>query len=1195
MSGTDEVDAVINYGTNVTINVGAGDDTILNAGANVIINGEAGADSISNFATNVLINGGAGVDTIYNFGDIATLNGGNGDDVILNGGASVRINGGSGADYIYSAADDVTVNGGTGKKQIDVGGNNLYVDAGNDSDKIEVDTLASNATVIGGTGEDSIYDFGTNVYIDAGSDDDVIAIRSSAVNATINGGSGDDFITNYGENISINGGNDHDFIVNYASSVTAEGGAGDDLITSDNASLVAINGGNGDDYISVGGALSTQVTIGGGAGSDSIFNEASAISINGGSDDDSIENNGDYVTIAGGEGNDIIRLSGKRAVIQYDYIDGSDTVYGYDSTTTLSLSELTFYTTQVSGTDVIVSVGNDSITLVDAADKKLNIDGGVSDIWNYTPNITLRGTSNADTLQNNADGVTIQGLGGNDLIVNVADSNSVRNTIDGGAGNDTLESSDFGETFICDAGDGNDVILGFDSLDVLYIANGTVEAAAKSGKDYVVTVSGYDTLGTVTLKNVTASKMRRKGNYFVLDGGANRIFNAADSVKVVGSTFNDSIMSSGRNVTINGGLGNDTVIGSSNAELIQFAADGGYDCVANFGAGDSLAVVNGSIQNTSRSDNDIIVDVKSALYAGAITLGGAANYVLNQSDNYITVEDRRYVVNRDDNTVVSGSSKADYISNSGENVTIRSGKGKDTIEGSNFGEVFAFAYTYGNNVITNFGVNDTLRSTSGSLSTSIKGDDVVVSIAKNATVSTVTLKGAAAYNFNLSGNALTVDNVNPIDNADSGIKITGTGGADYIVNTGENVTIASGKGKDTITGSDLYAELFQFAATSDKNVITNFGAGDSLQMTQGTSMTYKKSGKNIVVTLAGAKTAKVTLQGAAGLDLSANGSIAGSVLTAVKTATIDNHYDYLKVSGTAGNDYIINSGEHVSIQPGKGNDTIEGSIFSEMFMFGYAAGNNVITNFGVNDTIHALNGSISSAVVGDDLVVSINKGSKTAKITLQGAGNFDAAINGNDLFVDGINYIENEDDNAAIGGTSGNDLIVNYGNNVTIVGSKGKDTMIGNDQCIEIYTFAYTHGNNVIKNFGTGDRISMTSGSSIATQKSGADYIVSITRGSTTAHITLEGAAEVGTLQKSTNGKAYILRSNSTIVLTQAPTSAEDYWFMSDDATNDELGELLDDATLDNAIGMLESDSAISLGSARIDQITALAKHQSKK
>ena len=70
-------------------------------------------------------------------------------------------------------------------------------------------------------------------------------------------------------------------------------------------------------------------------------------------------------TITGGAGDDLISLSGNAALITYTEGDGNDTIYGFDSTATLSPDGT--YKTQVSGNDLIVTIGESKITLIDAA------------------------------------------------------------------------------------------------------------------------------------------------------------------------------------------------------------------------------------------------------------------------------------------------------------------------------------------------------------------------------------------------------------------------------------------------------------------------------------------------------------------------------------------------------------------------------------------------------------------------------------------------------------------------------------------------------------------------------------------------------------------------------------------------------------------------------------------------------------
>ena len=89
-------------------------------------------------------------------------------------------------------------------------------------------------------------------------------------------------------------------------------------------------------------------------------------------------------------------------------------------------------------------------------------------------------------------------------------------------------------------------------------------------------------------------------------------------------------------------------------------------------------------------------------------------------------------------------------------MTIQSGAGNDTIEGSElYGEHFLFSHIEGDNVIVNFGENDTLMMSAGdSMSGSKVGDDYVVTIKGKSGTGTVTLKDVGSNNFAIKGNIL---------------------------------------------------------------------------------------------------------------------------------------------------------------------------------------------------------------------------------------------------------------------------------------------------------------------------------------------------------------------------------------------------------------------------------------------------------
>ena len=131
--------------------------------------------------------------------------------------------------------------------------------------------------------------------------------------------------------MTIDSGAGDDTILNYRSSVTIDGGDGNDSIRNDWGDSVMIDGGAGADLISLySSAYRGNNTISGGTGDDTVYMNSS--------------------TTVGN-------------TFQYASGDGNDVVYNLTSYDTIQISGS--YTTQTSGSDVIVSVGSGSITIKD--------------------------------------------------------------------------------------------------------------------------------------------------------------------------------------------------------------------------------------------------------------------------------------------------------------------------------------------------------------------------------------------------------------------------------------------------------------------------------------------------------------------------------------------------------------------------------------------------------------------------------------------------------------------------------------------------------------------------------------------------------------------------------------------------------------------------------------------------------------
>ena len=174
-------------------------------------------------------------------------------------------------------------------------------------------------------------------------------------------------ITNTTHETLITGTSAADYVYNEeGNSVTINTGAGNDYVDNDLYNDYAkINTGAGND--SVFNFCSDDCTINTGEGDDSVYNdEGDYCTINTSAGNDSVFNYYSwYCTINTGAGNDLISLdsSSIKNVIKYSSGDGNDKIYGFNETSTLSISGGS-YSSQKSGDNIIVTVGDGKISLM---------------------------------------------------------------------------------------------------------------------------------------------------------------------------------------------------------------------------------------------------------------------------------------------------------------------------------------------------------------------------------------------------------------------------------------------------------------------------------------------------------------------------------------------------------------------------------------------------------------------------------------------------------------------------------------------------------------------------------------------------------------------------------------------------------------------------------------------------------------
>ncbi|MBE8951012.1 MAG: calcium-binding protein, partial [Quinella sp. 3Q1] len=175
----------------------------------------------------------------------------------------------------------------------------------------------------------------------------------------------------------------------------------------------------------------------------------------------------------------------------------------------------------------------------------------------------------------------------------------------------------------------------------------------------------------------------------------------------------------------------------------------------------------------------------------------------------------------------------------------------------------------------------------------------------------------------------------------------------------------------------------------------------------GTTATYKSSYKTAGYTLASNKksiayskatTAKnlATVKGAKSKSIPVSGkriTLKNSLLT--KKVTVSGGYEYdfaadyknATITGSSSADTIIACGSKVSVNGGKGDDTIKilgagtvkGGAGADIFYY-KSSGKNVISDYAAEDKISIASGKAATSTSGDDLVLTVGKG----KITVVG-------------------------------------------------------------------------------------------------------------------------------------------------------------------------------------------------------------------
>ena len=344
-----------------------------------------------------------------------TVTGSSAANTITTGSGNDIIDGGGGADVIAAGDgnDTVTYRGGGGSIDGGIGSNTLVMAAAAIVNLGNADQTTGNST--------NVANFQN---VDASALSSALSITGSSSANTITGGSGIDIIDGAGGTDLIAAGGGNDTVFYYGTETSIDGDAGSNTLLLRNA--VTVNLGSAD--VTTGNSITVanfqNANASALSAAVSITGSSSVNTITGGSGSDSIDGAGGADVIAAGAGNDTVTYRGSESSI-----DG-----GADIDTLILAAS--------GGTTAVnfsVAAGSDQTAGDTVGTTNFeNVDASV-----LSSNLTVTGSSSANTVTSGSGNDIIDGGGGADVITAGAGNDSVsyhgsETSIDGGSGSNTL-------------------------------------------------------------------------------------------------------------------------------------------------------------------------------------------------------------------------------------------------------------------------------------------------------------------------------------------------------------------------------------------------------------------------------------------------------------------------------------------------------------------------------------------------------------------------------------------------------------------------------------------------------------------------------------------------------------------------------------------------------------------------------------
>ena len=704
---------------------------------------------------------------------------------------------------------------------------------------------------------------------------------------------------------------------------------------------------------------------------------------------------------------------------QYNSGDGNDSIVGFNSASTLSISGGE-YSSLTSLSDIIIRVDDGSIVLSGAA----NLDS-VNVIFNPLPVWKLNGTTAAYGTADNIL-VTVKGVSSTDGLFIDTKNNIV-----------TVSSSALNQSDVT-ISDGYNLVLSSDveapifAQNPTWITDGTIsaykKAATKEGytlKDnqiiYTATGSGEALIelggirqnseptvddnkiilsdGNFT-ENISVTVISNSGNYefelaesiydasFIGSAGRDTITNNGDDLIINGGAGIDKILNNATNSTVYGGAGNDIVSlsGSNGGNMFVYSAGDGKDRVYNFKANDTIKIADNSSVEAQVSGSDVIFKISNGKITvkEGINLSSGIRIVNSSNDPIANVSGNIYTAD--------GVIKSDTIKLAANLTGGYTADSLSVVDGSQLEEGASLnAGTHGESILGGIG-KDTLISGDQEFSfTGGEGNDVFFYNGGTGRITDYSMGGTNGKDKIRIADGLTF---RQFDTKTNNLILT-YADADNNLNY---VTIDGGRGKEITFGTN--------------KAVTNIFNDDGIFDAKGKGVSIggnSESDKN--------KDTFEALRGYAKI-ITINASMA--------------NYE-IKLTGNKKANLIIAGSEGSTINGGKGKDTLVGGDGRDIFVYEANSGNKLIKNY----TYSASGGDVislgSDAKIdaieekGANLVLSVGNN----KITIEGgAGNPFKFDDGSEKIAQDNMFISTDGKSASLTSayTAGNEFVLGEGN-----------------------------------------------------------------------------------------------------------------------------------------------------------------------